>query len=70
MLKRQWFENNKDWAISSQASNRGRFNDYPGSGSTPKRVEMGNPKPHMWHGEDIVCALQKCRGACNDARAV
>nr|DAN00815.1 MAG TPA: hypothetical protein [Caudoviricetes sp.] len=23
------FENNKDWAISSQALNRGRFNDYP-----------------------------------------
>lgn len=25
----QWFENDNDWAISSQASNRGRFNDYP-----------------------------------------
>lgn len=23
------FENDKDWAISSQASNRGRFRDYP-----------------------------------------
>nr|DAZ50004.1 MAG TPA: hypothetical protein [Caudoviricetes sp.] len=36
-----------DWAISSQASNRGRFNDYPGDGSRGKRLEMGNPKPHL-----------------------
>lgn len=43
--RRQWFENDKDWAISSQASNRGRFNDYPGRGSRGKRLEMGNPKP-------------------------
>ena len=37
--KRKRFENDADWAISSQASNRGRFNDYPGRGSrriTPK----------------------------------
>lgn len=67
---RQWFENNGDWAISSQASNRGRFNDYPGRGSRHKRVETGNPnlriihlktviKPayYVLYGEDIVCAL-------------
>ena len=43
--KRQWFENDKDWAISSQAPNRRRFNDYPDNGSRNKRFEMGNPKP-------------------------
>lgn len=39
------YKNQMYWAISSQASNRGRFRDYPGRGSRHKRVEMGNPKP-------------------------
>ena len=60
--KRQRSENGKDWAISSQAPNRRRFNDYPESGSRSKCFEMGNPKPHMRHGEDIVCALRKRKG--------
>ena len=47
------FKNYKDWAISSQASNRGRFNDYPVR-SRDKRLEMGNPNPQKWYGEDIV----------------
>lgn len=36
---------NTDWTISSQALNRGRFNDYPGRGSRCERIEMGSPKP-------------------------
>lgn len=57
-------QNDVDWAISSQAPNRGRFNDYPGYGSRRKRAEKGDPKPlKMRHGKDIVCALWKHRGA-------
>ena len=52
-----------DWTIGSQAANSGRFNDYPGRGSRRKRAEMGSPKPHLWQGEDIVCALRKRKGA-------
>ena len=56
--KRQRFKNDKDWAISSQASNRGMFNDYPDNGSRDKRLEMGSPNPcYIRYGEDIVCAL-------------
>lgn len=42
--KRIWFEKCVDWAISKEASNRETFNDYPVSGSTFKRMEMGSPK--------------------------
>jgi len=41
----RWFENHTDWAISSEASNRGTFNDYPGSGSKGKRLKQGAPNP-------------------------
>ena len=41
------FEKNADWAISSQASNRGRFNDYGGSAGRSKRSQTGNPNPEM-----------------------
>lgn len=55
-------EKNMDWEISSEAANSGTFNDYPGSGSTPKRVGAESPKPRKWHGEDIVYTLLKGRG--------
>lgn len=41
------FKKNMDWEISSEASNRGTFNDYAGSGGRGKRPETGNPKPEM-----------------------
>lgn len=56
-------KNGEDWAISSQAPNRGRFNDYPVGGSRGKRPEAWSPKPLRWQGEDIVCALAKVRDA-------
>ena len=40
-------EKNADWAISSQALNRGRFNDYPESGSRNFGSDAGSPKPPM-----------------------
>lgn len=52
-----------NWAISSQAPNRRRFNDYPDSGSRNKRSEMEGSKPLRWHDEDIVCALRRRKGA-------
>ena len=56
----QRFENGKDWAISSQAPNRRRFNDYPGRGSRSQAAsKWGTLNRFMRHGEDIVCALQK-----------
>lgn len=42
--RRQRLENSTDWAISSQVSNRERFNDYPGRGSRNICSEMGSPK--------------------------
>lgn len=56
-----------DWAISSRTPNRSGFNDYPGSGGRGKRLGTGSPKPQMWHGEDIVCSLQKYKVARNGA---
>lgn len=52
-------KNNVDWAISSQASNRGRFRDYPkGVG-----YECSRSGRHPTdEDEDIVHALLKDRG--------
>ena len=47
------------WAISSQAPNRSGSNDYPGSGSRGKRLEMISIRKD----EDIVCASWKHGGA-------
>lgn len=65
--KRARREKYKDWAISSQGSNRARFNDYRGSTSRSKRSEMGDPKPQMRHGEDIVYAFGRPEDARNGA---
>jgi len=46
-----------DWAISSQASNRGRFNDYPVAGSR----EFPEMPSTCLTGEDIVYSPDKYR---------
>lgn len=48
MLKRRWFENDRDWAISSQGSNRARFNDYE------LRKRLAKTAVGTLRGEDIV----------------
>ena len=44
--KRQWSEDEMDWAISSEISNRDTFIDYPEDRSRGKRLQTGSPKPH------------------------
>lgn len=53
------FKNKKDWAISSQASNRGRFNDYPVARSS-RNAKCETPKL-IKHGEDIVYSFKKLK---------
>ena len=55
------FENNKDWAISNQASNRGRLNDYSVAGSTLSTLDNGSGSPltRNGEGEDIVSSHMK-----------
>ena len=52
------FENYAYWAISSQAPNRGRFNDYPVReyNASDWHWKCGTPK---LLGEDIVYAYRK-----------
>lgn len=55
------------WQISSQAPNRGRFNDYCRKASRLKRAEVvGSQK---WD-EDIVCAPLKDGGYPSDSDTV
>jgi len=50
------FEKYIDWAISSEASNRGTFRDYPkGVGIKPEAADIRKD-------EDIVRALSKGKG--------
>ena len=51
------FENDTDWAISSQAVNSGRFNDYPAREYTASAVEV----VRIRKDEDIVYSLLKNR---------
>ena len=49
-----------DWAISSQAANSGRFNDYPAReyAASDWRWKW---RASLWD-EDIVCTLSKDKG--------